>query len=674
MKYINKIPLSIKLIAAFLIAGIAPLLYTADTALTMAAVELENKAFSQLESIQKIKSNQINGFFSERISDVEVLSSNPTVISAVSVFENAFMQTGLNGSDWKNANIQYGPWLEEYMEKYGYYDLFLIAEDGDIIYTVAKESDFGKNVITGKLKSSPLGIAFAKAKNESALSDFAPYEPSNFEPAGFVAAPIFKGKAVVGVVALQISTKAINGIMQERTGLGETGETYLVGSDLLMRSDSYLDPINHSITASFKNPTLGSVKTDATQEALAGKSDSKIIIDYNGNPVLSVYSLIKIKDITWVSIAEIDEAEAFAVIGEITGKIKVSSIWVIVILAISAWLLAFSIAKPIKKIFKGLKTLSNGELSETSDTFKSIVDNLQGSSSQVSSAATQLSDASQQLSEGASEQSSSLEEISSSLEEVASMSKQNSKNSNESKTLAQSATDIVDGSRKSMVTMKGTMEKIKTSSDETFKIIKTIDEIAFQTNLLALNAAVEAARAGEAGKGFAVVAEEVRNLAQRSAEAAKNTSELIEQSKQNSDEGVRSTNSVSESMDQINEAIVKVSQLVNEVAAASNEQTQGVEQINGAILQLNKVTQSNAANSEETAASSEELNGQASVLSSMVGNMLEILENKKQSQPLKQVTTQPVDRIQIAQSNTFSSNRNASETIPFGTQEALQSF
>jgi methyl-accepting chemotaxis protein len=166
--------------------------------------------------------------------------------------------------------------------------------------------------------------------------------------------------------------------------------------------------------------------------------------------------------------------------------------------------------------------------------------------------------------------------------------------------------------------MSTAIEDIKKSSDETAKIIKTIDEIAFQTNLLALNAAVEAARAGEAGKGFAVVAEEVRNLAQRSAEAARNTADMIEGSVKNADNGVTISGEVATLLDEIAGNNGKVNDLVGEIAAASNEQAQGIDQINTAVGQMDQVTQSNAANAEESASASEELSAQAEALSGMV--------------------------------------------------------
>ncbi len=247
-----------------------------------------------------------------------------------------------------------------------------------------------------------------------------------------------------------------------------------------------------------------------------------------------------------------------------------------------------------------------------------IIDGLRAGGEQVSAAANQVAQSGQGLAEGASEQAASLEESSASLEELSSMTKQNAGNADMANGAAREARDGALRGTAAMEKMSAVIEKIKVSSDETAKIIRTIDEIAFQTNLLALNAAVEAARAGEAGKGFAVVAEEVRNLAQRSAQAARNTSTLIEESQQNAKSGVTAATEVAAVLGQVATGIDKVAQLIAEVSAASREQSEGVDQLNVAVGQMDQVTQSNAANAEESAAAGEELSAQANELQEMV--------------------------------------------------------
>ncbi|MFH0920619.1 MAG: methyl-accepting chemotaxis protein [Fibrobacterota bacterium] len=241
---------------------------------------------------------------------------------------------------------------------------------------------------------------------------------------------------------------------------------------------------------------------------------------------------------------------------------------------------------------------------------------------QVSSGSNQISAGSQTLSQGAQEQASSIEEVSSSLEEMAAMTKQNAENAGQAKTLSGVARNSAEQGNNAMGRMSSAIDLIKKSSDETAKIVKTIDEIAFQTNLLALNAAVEAARAGEAGRGFAVVAEEVRNLAQRSAEAAKNTAHLIEQSVKNAEGGVAISTEVAKFLREIMDGSKKVNDLVAEISAASNEQNRGIEQVNVAVNQMNQVVQQNAANSEESAAAAEEMSSQAQELQAMINTFM----------------------------------------------------
>ena len=267
---------------------------------------------------------------------------------------------------------------------------------------------------------------------------------------------------------------------------------------------------------------------------------------------------------------------------------------------------------------------------------------------QVASASTQVASSSQSIAQGASEQAASLEETTSALEEMSSMTKKNAETAQQAAVLATEAQASSNRGNTAMQKMSGAITDIEKSATETAKILKVIDEIAFQTNLLALNAAVEAARAGEAGKGFAVVAEEVRNLAMRSAEAAKTTAGMIEASVQNSRQGVSIAVEVAKTLEEITTASTKVNGLIAEIAAASKEQAQGIEQVNTAVSQMDKVTQSNAAGAEESAAASEELSSQAVHLSDLVGELGALVGIKRTEGAAARPVANKVERKQAA--------------------------
>jgi methyl-accepting chemotaxis protein len=255
-----------------------------------------------------------------------------------------------------------------------------------------------------------------------------------------------------------------------------------------------------------------------------------------------------------------------------------------------------------------------------------VVDGLSEGAAQVSAASHQVAASSQSLAEGTSQQAASLEETSSSLEEISSLTRQNAGNAAQcddvlKKEAAPNFQIISDRIDKMKVAIQETVQ----ASDETSKIIKTIDEIAFQTNLLALNAAVEAARAGEAGAGFAVVADEVRNLAMRAAEAAKNTSELIEGSNKRIKDASVLTDQVIEAISENAKIAQKVTQLSEEIAAATHEQSNGLHQVNIAVSEMDKVTQQAAANAEESASAAEEMNAQAQQMMTHVHELLAIV-------------------------------------------------
>lgn len=303
-----------------------------------------------------------------------------------------------------------------------------------------------------------------------------------------------------------------------------------------------------------------------------------------------------------------------------------------------AYFITRIITRPVNEIKMVAQKVADGDLSVAinnkyykdevgalSEAFKQMTDNLNevmtninSSAEQVASGSAQVSASSTSLSQGATEQAASIEELTASIEEISSQTKQNAENANQANSLAEKAKLNASKGNEHMSKMLKAMDEINDSSANISKIIKVIDEIAFQTNILALNAAVEAARAGQHGKGFAVVAEEVRNLAQRSANAAKETTTMIEGSINKVEDGTKIAKETADALNEIVDAIAKVTDLVNNIATASNNQASGISQINQGVIQVSQVVQITSATSEESAAASEELASQAELLKDQV--------------------------------------------------------
>ncbi|WP_415883926.1 methyl-accepting chemotaxis protein [Neptuniibacter sp. QD34_54] len=803
--------ISKKLRINFLLIGLIPFAVLALIAIYKASNSLSEQSYQQLDAVRGIKTKQIKNFFEVSKRDVLGLSNVVATFIKTDTLSDVLLEVNAEG---KNL-------FSKYLDSYGYYDLFLIEPDGFISYTVALEADYQTNLIDGEYQDSNLGDLFRKVVETGsyAIADFEPYAPSNGAPAGFIGAPVYNDAGeLLQVVALQIPLDPINQIMGIREGMGESGESYLVGSDYLMRSDSYLDPVNHSVEASFANPKKGSVKTEAVKAALNGQTGSRLIVDYNGNPVLSSFARLDLDGVNWALLVEIDEAEAFAAVSTLKLVIAIIGVLGAAIIIFLAWKISAGITRPIlrlsktiseveekgdfsarlpvnsqdeigqaslavnnllemtqqaladtkqvmsqmaegnfstrvKRNLKGdladLKTainqsadqteasmhaigklmgqLSAGEfdsqietelpgqyqvmLTTTQDAMANIgsaivsvncimaamaqgdfdgrindvlpgqlntlkenlndsletisaataevvrvstqqaegnlvarvegiysgrfeklqasinfgqqsmgtlVKEVRNAARDVAGATKEISLGNHDLSERTQQQAAALEESSASMEQISIAGRTTAGDAQQANKVTDQAQELSKRGREVMSRAIAAMTEIRDSSKRINEITGLIDSIAFQTNLLALNAAVEAARAGEQGRGFAVVASEVRQLSQRSAQAANDIKKLISDTEDRIEEGADQVQLSSESLQGINESIEQMSKLVGQISATSKNQADSIDSVSGSIISIDDSTQQNAALVEQVSAAAESMHDQANRLNELM--------------------------------------------------------
>lgn len=629
----------------------------------------------QKESLRKYYKEQFGAEYKKQNgSDIDVDQVIATLDPLTVIAQNEFIVFNEHPLGQKNKLVQstknspyslvhqkYHTAYDEYLTSHELYDIFLVNNDGRVVYTVFKELDFATSLTSGPWAKSGLAAAFQAAKGLSRSKvhfvDYSSYTPSYDSPAGFLSAAVFDTNGEqIGALIVQFPINKIAEMYKDKQGIGETGGYLLLGSDGTLRADANRLPDTLNVKNQFKPGSTMKVESEIIGKAVSQKEDGVFYtgVSYDGTKVLAMAEKVKLANVEWITIAELGHDETFA-------GLKAMQRNLIILMLISSGLV-------------GLVAYMFGN--RLGGSLSGISDLLNRSSQEVSNSSSQSAASSTELSEAATEQAASLQETMASIEEISAMVNQNAESASRAKIAVDANQASSEDGARSVDEMMRSISEIKTTNDdilaqmeasnkefgEIVKIISDIGEkttvindIVFQTKLLSFNASVEAARAGEHGKGFAVVAEEVGNLAQMSGNAAREISEMlaqsikrvngiVEQTRDRVDQlvevgkdkitmGQSTAQKCRESLSKITENAKSMSSMISEITHASKEQAQGIQEINKAISQLDQVTQQNSAVAQQSSSQAEELHSQAAELQSAVSSLVVLISGNADRQP-----------------------------------------
>ena len=681
--------LKFRLMMTLIFIGVIPALVVGSGAFYISSKSLEEYVFAKLTSTRDVMKTRIDGYFDSARKDILLLADSKDVQDLYKTAKVYKKHEEIKGSaafntdtyEYQEILATKGGSLKNLVTHKGYANVLLVAADsGHVVYSAEQNEDFGTSLALQSSSNSPLVSVWRNVVADKAIfyQDYATYSAQNNQVVAFIGAPVFNLKRdVVAVVVLQISNKIINGITGQRSGMGQTGESYLVGTDRLMRSDSYLAPNKFSVANAFAEPALSVVRSQAIEQALLGQSGTEIINSYLDTQVLTAYTSIQFGNHTWALVSELSEDEAFAAIDTMKYILFIILAIVIALVTIAAIYISGSITSPVKKmtgflnelalghidkrtqlsrkdeigqmansldnlanyleydLVKGLQNIAEGDLSqpitpkdandvishaliETNSDLTNIVDDISGYTNNLVVQSDKILSSSDNISASSEYAQQALESISTSLLEVGRVTDNTAEKTVSADRLGASAAKSAAMGKSQVEEAVAAMEEIKAATDNISSILVAIENIADQTNLLALNAAIEAARAGDAGRGFAVVADEVRTLASQSTQAATETADLVKVVVDKTHVGTNITLTSAQSLTEIVEAVEQVSDIIGDISRSATEQSSAVSEANENLIKIADVNKQTSESAQQGLEVSQELASFSSGLKDIV--------------------------------------------------------
>lgn len=707
LRDIRSLSLAVKVPAFFCALGVSGLVVAAAIAYQQSSNQIRDDVASKLEMVINAKKANLQDYTNGIFSDLAIMASNPFVHNSMSQIDSAFDAMGSDASkmitdqfitkspyplgerhklDHSPDNTPYDqihsiiqPWSRNILTEKGFYDIFLVDPNMNVIYTAYKEADFATNLANGPWKDTGLAKVAHDLLNgaDKAIVDFAPYAPSNNIPASFAGVPIktSAGK-LIGALIVQLPIDKITSTMKVDADLGDQADVYLVGSDHLMRSNSRFTT----------EPTILKSKIDyvGVDKALLDQSGHTEGIGERGNSALMSYEPFGILGIKWALVAEIDKKTVMAPVASLRQQMIIQTLIAGLITAILGWLFSRSFVNPLKNLSHCVQRVADGDLdidvpnrdradelgqvansvevlrlgsierrrleaeqreaqlqrerraeklddltnsfenlsSELVRTVASAATELEATAAEMQASALQSQARTQEACEATERASGNVNSVAGSAQQLSASINEINKHVTDSSDAAQQAVD--DAVRSANI-----VRNLATSASEIGAVIELIGEIANQTNLLALNATIEAARAGEAGKGFAVVANEVKELAKQTGQATEEISKRISQVQGVTGDAVNAIDGINESIQKMSERFSAIASAINEQAAATEEivrhvtdAASGTANAREGMLEMNDSSKRVGGAANEVLAAAKELSGSAENLRSVVGEFL----------------------------------------------------